>query len=121
MDARRWRIAGVALALALAGYGAWRVWIRPIHVAAPEPAMTADLMDTSPEVPPSVLVAPIVFDLGPAIAQFEADVPRRFGSLERRIRADSTARTSVAFAARRSPFAVRVEGPEIVIETVIEY
>lgn len=121
MGTRRWRIGGAALALALAAYFAWRVWMRPIRVAAPEPALTADFVDTSPEAPLSVLVAPIIFDLGPAIAQFEADVPRHFGSLDRRIRADSTARSSFAFAARRSPFTVRVEGAEIVIETVIEY
>ena len=74
-----------------------------------------------PRSPRSVLIAPIAFDLGPAIAQFEADIPRQFGSLDRRIRADSSARASVAFAASRSPFRVRVEGTEIVIETVLEY
>ena len=114
-------IVGVVLALALAGLLARRVWIRPIYVTAPEPFPTADLPDTLSLVPKSVLIAPIAFDLGPAIAQFEADVPRRFGSMEHRFRADSTARASVAFMANRAPFQVRVEGSEIVIETVIEY
>jgi hypothetical protein len=121
MTKRGWWIVGVVAALAFAGLLAWRVWMLPIHVAAPEPSSTADLADTLPEIPPSILIAPIVFDLGPAIARFEADVPRHFGSLDRRIRADSSARTSVAFAASRSPFQVRVEGTEIVIETVLEY
>ncbi len=77
--------------------------------------------DPSADAAGSVLIAPIVFDLGPAIAQFEADVPRHFGSMDRRIRADSSSRASVAFAASRSPFQVRVDGTEIVVETVLEY
>ncbi len=121
MAKRGWLIGGAALALAVAAYFVWRVWILPIHVAAPEPSLTPDVAETLPRVPASILIAPIIFDLGPAIAQFEADVPRRFGSLEQRIRADSTARSSFAFTARRSPFSVRVEGSEIVIETTLEY
>jgi hypothetical protein len=121
MSRRGWRIGGLVLALALVGLMAWRAWLRPIQVAAPEPLLTADLADTLTQVPRSVLIAPIAFDLGPAIAQFEADVPRQFGSLDRRIRADSSARASVAFAASRSPFQVHVEGSEIVVETVLEY
>jgi hypothetical protein len=114
-------ISGVVSATAFAGLLVWRIWILPIHVAAPEPSLTADLADTLSRVPRSVLTAPIVFDLGPAIAQFEADIPRRFGSLDRRLRADSSARASVAFTASRSPFLAHVDGTEIVIETVIEY
>jgi hypothetical protein len=121
MAKRGWWIGGVVLALAFAGLLVWRWWLLPIHVAAPEPSYTADFADTLSQVPRSVLIAPIAFDLGPAIAQFEADVPRRFGSLDRRLRADSSARASIAFTASRSPFRVRVEGTEIVIETVLEY
>ncbi len=110
MPRRGWRIGGLVLALALVGLIVWRTWLHPIQVAAPEPLLTADLADTLTQVPRSVLIAPIAFDLGPAIAQFEADVPRQFGSLDRRIRADSSARASVAFAASRSPFQVHVEG-----------
>ena len=121
MTKRGWRVAGVVLALVCAGLLARSLWIRPIYVSAPEPSPTADFPDTLPEVPGSVLIAPIAFDLGPTVAQLEADVPRRFGSLDRRLRADSSARASVAFAASRSPFRVHVEGTEIVLETVLEY
>jgi hypothetical protein len=121
MAKRRWWIIGAVLALAFAGLLARRVWILPVYVAAPEPSPTADFADTLPQVPQSVLIAPIAFDLGPTIAQFEADVPRRFGSLDRRLRADSSARASVAFVARRSRFRVHVEGSQIVIGTVLEY
>lgn len=115
----RW-IGGMAVALVL-GLLALRIWLSPIRVAAPEPALTADPPDTLSQVPPSVVTAPIVFDLGPAISQLEEDVPGRFGSMDRRIRADSTARASVAFTASRSPFEVRVEGGQISVETVLEY
>jgi hypothetical protein len=121
MTKRRWWILGVSVALAYAGLLGWRAWVIPIHVAAPEPSSTADLADTLADAPRSVLIAPIVFDLGPAIAQFEADVPRQFGSMERRIRAENSSRSSSAFAATRAPFQVHVEGAEIVIETVLEY
>jgi hypothetical protein len=121
MAKRGWWIGGIGLALAFTGLLVWRSGLFPIHVEAPEPSPTTDFADTLAEAPPSVFIAPIAFDLGPAIAQFEADVPRRFGSLDRRLRADSSARTSVAFAASRTPFRVRVEGTEIVVETVLEY
>jgi hypothetical protein len=121
MARRYWWIGGVILALVFAGVVAWRVWIVPIHVAAPEPVLTADFADTLSRVPRSILIAPIVFDLGPAIAQFEKDFPRHFGSMDRRIRADSSSRASIAFTASRSPFRVRVEGTEVVLETVLEY
>ncbi len=121
MTKRGWWIAAIVLALALAGLLAWRGWILPIHVSAPEPATAADLPDTLTQVPWSVVIAPIAFDLGPAIARFETDVPRRFGSLDRRVRADSSARASFAFSASRSKFQVQVEGNEIIIETVVEY
>ena len=121
MTKRGWWIIGVVVAVAIAGLLLWRSPVFPMHVEAPEPSSTADFPYTLSEVPPSVLIAPIAFDLGPAIAQFEADVPRQFGSMDRRIRADSSARASVAFTADRSPFRVHVEGTDIVIETVLEY
>ena len=121
MTTRRWWIGGGIVALALGVLLLLRAWITPIHVAAPEPSVTADLPDTLQQTQRSVVIAPIVFDLAPAIARFETDVPRRFGSMDRRLRADSTSRTSVAFTATRSPFRVRVEGAEIIIETVLEY
>jgi hypothetical protein len=121
MAKRLWWIGGVGLALALVLPFLWRVLFTPVHVDAPEPVITADFPDSLPQIPPSVLIAPIVFDLGPAITQFESDIPRRFGSLDQRLRADSSARASVAFAATRSPFQVHVEGREIVVETVLEY
>jgi hypothetical protein len=121
MTKRGWLITGVVAATALAIVLGLRSWFTPIHVDAPAPSSTADLAETLPPIPGSVLIAPIVFDLGPAIAQFEADVPLHFGSMDRRIRADSSSRSSIAFAASRAPFKVRVEGTEIVVETVLEY
>ena len=84
MVKRGWRIGGLVLVVAFAGLLSWRAWYHPIRVAAHEPALTADVADTLSQVPRSILIAPIVFDLGPAIAQFEADVPLQFGSLDRR-------------------------------------
>ena len=121
MVKRFWWVGGIVLALVLAGVLVARIWILPIHVDAPEPVVTEDVVDDLPPVPRSVLVAPFAFDLGPALAQFEADIPRQFGSLDRRLPVDGGKGASFAFVATRSPFRMHIEGTQVVLETVVEY
>jgi hypothetical protein len=60
-------------------------------------------------------------DLQSALAAAEAEVPRRFGSMDLRLKADSSARTSYAFLAEREPFTVRFAGDTILATATIHY
>ena len=49
-------------------------------VDAPAPKPVADLtVDSLPMLPPSLVDAPITYDLTPALEKLEASVPRKFG------------------------------------------
>jgi hypothetical protein len=91
-------------------------------VDAPPPRPIADSgVDTLPTLPPSIVDAPITYDLSPAIATLENAVPRRFGDINDRRRTGSNRRVHTAFAAERAPFNVRLVGNTIRVGTVLEY
>ena len=93
----------------------------PVTVDAPEPAIAADLPDPLPELPLSVIDAPISYDLGPAVAALEAAVPRAIGDIAKQIQAGNNTRAHFAFAASRSPFRVNIDGLTIRISSIVEY
>ena len=71
-------------------------------VDAPPPAAIADAgADSLPVLPPSIVDAPITYDLGPAFATLEASVPRRFGDIATRKRSATNRHVTTAFAAER--------------------
>lgn len=88
---------------------------------APPPIARATLRDTLPALPPSLVEAPITYDFAEARAALEAIVPRTFGDLSHRIEIPNNRRVHVAFAARRSPFTIRVAGDSIELTTVVAY
>jgi hypothetical protein len=91
-------------------------------VDAPPPTPVADTgVDSLPTLPPSIVDAPITYDLSPAIATLEASVPRRFGDIDDRRRLASNRRMHAAFAAEREPFKVRFDGSTIRVSTVLQY
>ena len=91
-------------------------------IDAPPPTPVADVgVDSLPALPPSMVDAPITYDLTPAIATLEASVPRRFGDINDRRRSSSNRRVRTAFAAEREPFKVRFDGNTIRVGTVLEY
>jgi hypothetical protein len=91
-------------------------------VDAPPPVRVADASDDSlPALPPSLLDAPITYDLSPALEKLEASVPKTFGNLEARRRSETSKRVNTAFAAERSPFEVRLDGNTVRVRTVLEY
>lgn len=91
-------------------------------VDAPPPVRVADAAgDSLPALPPSVVDAPITYDLSPAIATLEAAVPRKFGDIEARKRSETNRRVNTAFAAEREPFDVKFDGSTIRVGTVLEY
>jgi hypothetical protein len=90
-------------------------------VNAPEPAREEAWIDSFPPSPAGTIVAPLTVDLQSALAAAEAEVPRRFGSMDLRLKADSSARTSYAFVAEREPFTVRFAGDTILATATIHY
>jgi hypothetical protein len=80
-----------------------------------------EVLPALPALPASVLDVPVAYDLAPAVAALESAVPRAFGDLDDRKQIPSRPRLSVAFAASRAPFSVRVRGPTATIATVVTY
>jgi uncharacterized protein DUF4403 len=95
---------------------------RGSSVDAPPPAAVADAVgDSLPVLPPSVVDAPITYDLSPAFATLEAAVPRRFGDIATRKRSATNRHISTAFAAERTPFEITRDGTTVRVATVLEY
>jgi hypothetical protein len=91
-------------------------------VDAPAPAPIMDgAVDSLPTLPPSLVDAPITYDLAPAFAALEAAVPRTFGDIKVRRRSTTNRRIHTAFAAERDSFQVRFDGTTIHVATVLEY
>jgi hypothetical protein len=91
-------------------------------VDAPPPKPVADVtVDSLPALPPSLVDAPITYDLTPAIEKLEASVPRKFGDINARKRSETNRRVNTAFTAERSPFQVRFDGTTVRVGTVLEY
>ena len=90
-------------------------------VIAPEPVREEAWVDSFPPTAPGTIVAPLTVDIESALAAAEAEVPRRFGSMELRLKADSSARTSYAFLAEREPFTVRFAGDTILATSIVHY
>jgi len=111
---RRQALSAALLAAALGCIGG--------SVDAPPPAAVADAAgDSLPVLPPSVVDAPITYDLSPAFATLEAAVPRRFGDIGTRKRSTTNRHVSTAFAAERTPFEITREGTTVRVATVLEY
>ena len=91
-------------------------------VDAPPPLSVADAAgDSLPVLPPSLVDAPITYDLTPAIANLEASVPTKFGDIEARKRSATNRRVNTAFAAERTPFRVAFDGSTVRVGTLLEY
>ena len=78
---------------------------------APAPtvvSMTA--VELLPPVPPSRLELPVRYDLAPALAWLESEVPRNIGNLEERIALAGNDRVHIAYAITREPFRLTLVG-----------
>lgn len=90
--------------------------------AAPPPALvTGAVVESLPPVPPSRLEIPVRYDLAPALAWLESEVPRTIGSMDKRIAIKGNDRVHFAFAIRREPFQFHVEKRTITISSVLHY
>ena len=90
-------------------------------VNAPEPVREDAWVDSFPPTAPGTIVAPLTVDLESALAAAEAEVPRRFGSMDLRLKASPESRTSYAFLAERERFSVRFAGDTILATATIHY
>ena len=73
------------------------------------------------ELPPSVVDAPISYEIGPVLDAIEDAVPRKFGNMNERIRSTSNKRQQFAFAASRAPFKMTLTGDDLTLTTMVEY
>lgn len=97
-----------------------------VRLSPEAPRALADSLPTTevpalPPLPPSVVDAPITYNLTSAIVALEQSVPRRFGKLDRRLAVRTSKRLQVAFHATRTPFTVAFDGRRITLTTVVTY
>jgi hypothetical protein len=110
--------------LALLGWAGWYTYqtlAHPLRLDAPEPIAIADLPDSSPPLPPSIVEAPITYDMTSAMDSLERAIPRTYGDITQRIQAGNNRRAHFAFAVSRSPFELKVDGRTVSLSTVVEY
>lgn len=72
-------------------------------------------------MPVSIVDAPISYALEPALTALEQAVPTRFGDLDKRVQIPGNKRQQVAFAATRTPFAVKFDGQKLTLTTTVSY
>lgn len=89
-------------------------------VEAPEPAAVADV-DSLPTLPPSVIEAPVSYDLTPVLAELERVVPKRFGNIRERKQLPTNKRVHIAFEAERQPFTVTLDDGVVRMSAIISY
>lgn len=88
---------------------------------APLARGTAKAPDALPDMPVSVVDAPISYALDPALDALERAVPRRFGDIDKRLTVPSNKRQQIAFEATRTPFVVSFNGTDLTIATTVSY
>ena len=110
-----------AVLLALLGWYAWRRF--PTHwvLDPPPPLIVAEAKDTLSKSPPSIVEAPVTYDIDTAVDSLEAAVPRTYGLIENKLPVPDRPRASFAYTLKRSPFTVHVNGQTVSISTVVEY
>jgi hypothetical protein len=114
MCVRRGCPALIAVAIVLAACN------RNSKVIAPEPTVKPDV-DTLPALPPSVIEAPLTYDLTPVLASLEAAVPKSFGNIDERKPHPTNKRVHFAFAAQREPFVLKLDGDTVRMTAIINY
>jgi len=112
---------GLALATAFAT-GCGRDTRPPAAASTARPAAApAPVTDSIPALAPSVVEAPVRYDLDPAVAAIEAAVPRTFGDLAQRKPVPGHARLTYAFVAERTPFDIAVRGSTVTVSSIVTY
>lgn len=93
----------------------------PLSLDAPPPVVGADLPDSVPQLPASVVEAPITYDMSDAMDSLERAIPRNYGDIAQRFQAGENRRAHFAFSVSRSPFQLQMSGRTVSLSTVVEY
>lgn len=116
------RVRRLAPTLAIAGLAALAACGETsLKANAPAVIKNPAAMPKLPELPPSVVDAPIAYDIEPVRAAIEDAVPRKFGDINKRIQSTSNKRQAFAFQATRAPFKLTLNGDDLTLSTVVEY
>jgi hypothetical protein len=110
--------------LVVIGVAGWYVYLtltNPLRIDAPPPAVVADLPDSVPPLPASVVEAPITYDMSGAMDSLERAIPRTYGDITQRMQMGENRRAHFAFAVSRSPFRLGLAGRTVSLSTVVEY
>ncbi len=93
-----------------------------LTIDAPPPQAESGVVPPDlPPLPPSVVDAPISYDLSATLIALEQVIPERFGDLDKRIVNRGNRRQSFAFDATRTPFAISLEDERLTISSVVSY
>ena len=118
---RRFALLGVLIVASGLGAYLWRTLSSPILLDAPPPVVTTDSVGREPPLPPSIVEAPVTYDVSAAVDSFERAVPRNYGDIDNRLPVGDNPRAHFAFLVSRAPFRVHVDGLTISIASDIEY
>lgn len=118
-----WRAVAVGFLILLgaAGVYTWRTLTNPLAINAPAPPVLADLPDSIPPLPASVVEAPITYDMSGAMDSLERAIPKTYGNITQRMQAGANRRAHFAFAVSRAPFRLGLDGRTVSLSTVVEY
>jgi hypothetical protein len=120
----RFAIGSIAIIASVAGtigLYLWRTLSNPLVLDAPQPIVSPEAADTMERVKPSIVEAPVTYDITAIVDSFELAVPRTYGNIETRMQAGTNTRVHFAFAISRSPFQVRITGSTVAISADVEY
>ncbi len=113
-------ILALAGGLLLVGLVLFLIFVdRTPEVRAPSPDTEEDV--TLEPLPPAILGAPIVYDLGAILRDLEDAVPSTFGNLEERVPHPDRDRVHFAFDAERSPFEAEMRGDTARLTAVVTW
>jgi hypothetical protein len=118
---RRAMASALLVLLAVVIWYVYHTIANPLAIDAPPPVVRADLPDSIPPLPASIVEAPITYDMSGALDSLERAIPRTYGDNTQRLQAGNNRRAHFAFTVSRSPFRLRMNGRTVSLSTVVEY
>ncbi|HEX6943894.1 MAG TPA: DUF4403 family protein, partial [Gemmatimonadaceae bacterium] len=112
---------GLLIGIGVAGWYVYLTLANPLRIDAPPPAILADLPDSTPPLPASVVEAPITYDMSGAMDSLERAIPRKYGDITQRFQLGNNRRAHFAFSVSRSPFRLRLDGRTVSLSAELEY